>query len=129
MAERSGGAWPTRFAGSPAGYPSEKPCVWRVSEWLAATLEMWCPERGCGFDSRALRWNDAVIRNRKTYRHRDELERTETLRRLTAEESIAIGEALLTSEVMRQAAFPDDDRPLSLAIALGIRPHTARMRG
>ena len=27
----------------------------RVSEWLAATLEMWCPERGCGFDSRALR--------------------------------------------------------------------------
>ena len=27
----------------------------RVSEWLAATLEMWCPERGCGFESRALR--------------------------------------------------------------------------
>ena len=28
----------------------------RVSEWLAATLEMWCRETGCGFDSRALRF-------------------------------------------------------------------------
>ena len=27
----------------------------RVSEWLAATLEMWCPARGCGFEPRALR--------------------------------------------------------------------------
>src|SRR3954451_7157475 len=27
----------------------------RVSEWLAATLEMWCPARGCEFESRALR--------------------------------------------------------------------------
>ena len=27
----------------------------RVSEWLAATLEMWCPVRGCGFEPRALR--------------------------------------------------------------------------
>lgn len=30
-------------------------CFWRVSEWLAASLEMKCPVRGCGFDSRALR--------------------------------------------------------------------------
>ncbi len=28
----------------------------RVSEWLAATLEMWCRETGCGFESRALRF-------------------------------------------------------------------------
>jgi hypothetical protein len=28
----------------------------RVSEWLAATLEMWCPARGCGFEPRALRF-------------------------------------------------------------------------
>ena len=28
---------------------------WRVSEWLAASLEMKCPVRGCGFESRALR--------------------------------------------------------------------------
>ncbi len=27
----------------------------RVSEWLAASLEMKCPVRGCGFESRALR--------------------------------------------------------------------------
>ena len=33
----------------------------RVSEWLAATLEMWCPERGCGFDSRALRFAKPLI--------------------------------------------------------------------
>ena len=28
----------------------------RVSEWLAATLEMWCRVTGCGFESRALRY-------------------------------------------------------------------------
>ncbi len=32
--------------------------VWRVSEWLAATLEMWCSERSCEFESRALRFDD-----------------------------------------------------------------------
>lgn len=36
-------------------------------------------------------------------------------------ESIALGEALLTSEVMDLAVFPDDDAPVSLAIALGLR--------
>ena len=36
-------------------------CVWRVSEWLAATLEMWCPERGCGFESHALRCAPAEL--------------------------------------------------------------------
>ena len=30
--------------------------AWRVCEWLAASLEMRCIERCCGFDSRALRW-------------------------------------------------------------------------
>src|SRR5262245_52419341 len=28
----------------------------RVSEWLAATLEMWCRVTGCEFESRALRF-------------------------------------------------------------------------
>jgi hypothetical protein len=37
--------------------------VWRVSEWLAATLEMSCRETGCEFDSRALR--SATSRQRK----------------------------------------------------------------
>jgi hypothetical protein len=32
-----------------------RPRHWRVSEWLAASLEMKCPVRGCGFESRALR--------------------------------------------------------------------------
>ncbi len=34
---------------------------WRVSEWLAASLEMRCPERGCGFESRALRFGCVSI--------------------------------------------------------------------
>ena len=37
---------------------------------------------------------------------------------MSVQDSIAIGEALLTSELMRLAESPDDDRPLSLAIAL-----------
>lgn len=39
---------------------------------------------------------------------------------MTAAESIAIGEALLTSEIMNLAVPADDDRPRSLAIALWI---------
>ncbi len=31
----------------------------RVGEWLAATLEMWCPVRGCGFEPRALRFSSS----------------------------------------------------------------------
>lgn len=48
---------------------------------------------------------------------------------MTAAESIAVGEALLTSEIMRLAVFPDDDQPRSLAIALGLDPAVARRRG
>ncbi len=32
-----------------------EPFLGRVSEWLAASLEMRCPVWGCGFESRALR--------------------------------------------------------------------------
>ena len=39
---------------------------------------------------------------------------------MSVAEAIAIGEALLTSEIMEIAHFPDDDAPKSLAIALGI---------
>ena len=39
---------------------------------------------------------------------------------MSVEESIAIGEALLTSELMTLAVFPERERPSSLAIALGI---------
>jgi hypothetical protein len=39
---------------------------------------------------------------------------------MTIDESIAVGEALLTSELMRVSAFPADDHPVTLARALGI---------
>jgi len=51
-----------------------------------------------------------------------EAERWEALRRMTVEESIAIGEALLTSDVMRLASFDVRSQPMSLAVALGVRP-------
>jgi hypothetical protein len=47
---------------------------------------------------------------------------------MTVEESIAIGEALLTSDLMRLAQFPDDDHPRSLAIALGLRSTVAAIK-
>jgi hypothetical protein len=66
-----------------------------------------------------------MIRNSQAYARQSEKERWEALRCMSEEESIAIGEALLTSDVMRLAEFPDDDHPLSLAIALGLRPTAA----
>jgi len=47
---------------------------------------------------------------------------------MTAEESIAIGEALLTSELMELAVFPDDDHPCTLARSLGITEEKLRRR-
>lgn len=69
-----------------------------------------------------------MIRNPQAYRERDDEERREALRGLSVEESIAIGEALLTSDLMRLAEFPDDDHPRSLAIALGLAPQDAARR-
>jgi hypothetical protein len=61
-----------------------------------------------------------VIKDPRSYRERAEREEREALERMGIEDSIAIGEALLTSELMDLAEFPDDDHPMSLAIALGI---------
>jgi hypothetical protein len=61
-----------------------------------------------------------VVRDREAYRRLVEAERWRALEAMTVEETIAVGEALLTSEVMQIADFPDDDRPKSLARALGI---------
>jgi hypothetical protein len=69
---------------------------------------------------------DSMIRNEDEFRREAEFDRWESLRRMSPEESIALGEALLTSEMMNMAEFPDDDHPRSLAIALGIRPIAAR---
>ena len=69
-----------------------------------------------------------MIRNPKHYQRQEEQERFEALRRLTVDESIAIGEALLTSDIMRLAEFPADDHPRSLALALGIALSPAGVR-
>ena len=39
---------------------------------------------------------------------------------MSIEESIAVGAAVLTSELMTLAVFPQRERPRALAIALGI---------
>lgn len=61
-----------------------------------------------------------VIKNRAAYELDAENERWDRLRAMTVEETIAVGEALLTSELMDLAEFPDDDHPMSLARSLGI---------
>jgi hypothetical protein len=61
-----------------------------------------------------------VITDRAAFDAWCEAERWQRLADMTVEESIALGEALLTSELMDLSTFPDDDRPMSLAKALGI---------
>jgi hypothetical protein len=70
-----------------------------------------------------------VIKNPAAYRRQSEAEDREALARLSVEDSIAIGEALLTSDLMRLAEFPDDDQPRSLAISLGIERRAAGDHG
>jgi hypothetical protein len=67
-----------------------------------------------------------MIKNPEAYRRGSEAERWEALRQMSPEESIAVGEALLTSEIMQVATFPDDDHPQSLAILLGIEARNGR---
>lgn len=61
-----------------------------------------------------------MIHDPEIQRRQADQERWDALRRMTVAESIAVGEALLTSDIMRLAEFPDDDQPRSLAISLGI---------
>lgn len=72
----------------------------------------------------AARYDREMIKNQQAYARQSEEEARAALREMTAEDSIAIGEALLTSDLMRLAQFPDDDHPRSLAIALGLRSTT-----
>jgi hypothetical protein len=67
-----------------------------------------------------------MIRNQDAFERTSEQERRHTLAAMTAAESIAIGEALLTSDLMRLAVFPDDDHPRSLARSLGIESSAAK---
>jgi hypothetical protein len=61
-----------------------------------------------------------MITDRHAYARLCEREQWDRLARMSVEESIAVGEALLTSELMALAVFPERERPRSLAIALGI---------
>ena len=62
-----------------------------------------------------------MIRDVDAHSKLDERQHWRTLEQMSIDESIAVGEALLTSELMDLAVFADDDHPLSLARALGIR--------
>lgn len=61
-----------------------------------------------------------MIKDLAAYARLCEQEHWESLRATSIDESIAILEALLTSELMDIAVFADDDRPMSLARSLGI---------
>lgn len=61
-----------------------------------------------------------MVKDSRAYRELCEKERWKALAGMSIADSIAIGEALLTSEIMNMAVFPDDDHPMSLARAVGI---------
>lgn len=61
-----------------------------------------------------------MIRDPDAYRVLCEEEHWARLASMSPEETIAIGEALLTSELMAIAEFPDDDHPVSMARSLGL---------
>lgn len=65
-----------------------------------------------------------MIKNPKLFATQGERDRWDRLRHMSAADSIAIGEALLTSELMTLAKFSDDDRPQSLALMLGLSHKT-----
>ena len=70
-----------------------------------------------------------MITNRVAYERWCEAERWERLQRMSIDESIALGEALLTSELMDHVRATDDE-PRSLTIALGIAgPRAQQARG
>lgn len=79
----------------------------------ASAETQWGPHR--------LRYAGPVIKDQKAYRRLRELEDTRALQALTTEESIAIGEALLTSSIMTLVR-PTRERRLDLARTLGVRP-------
>jgi len=69
-----------------------------------------------------------MIRDASAYERLCEDEHWAALRAMSPEESIAVGEALLTSELMAIAEFPDDDFPMSLARSLGISQERIRSK-
>ncbi len=67
-----------------------------------------------------VRYHAAVIKDLAAYARLCDEEHWEALRAMSIDESIALLEALLSSEIMDIAVFPNDDHPMSLARSLGI---------
>ena len=61
-----------------------------------------------------------MIRNIKEYEDIREAEYWRELSHMSIDDSIRLGEELLTSEELDVRAFTDDDHPMSLARSLGI---------
>lgn len=61
-----------------------------------------------------------MIKDLDAYARLCDRERWDALRARSIDASIAVLEALLTSELMDFAVFADDDHPMSIARSLGI---------
>lgn len=61
-----------------------------------------------------------MIKDRDAYARLCEREQRDALQAMSIDASIAVLEALLTSELMDIAVFADDDHPTTLALHLGI---------
>lgn len=68
-----------------------------------------------------------MIKDLKAFRRLREAEDTRALQALTIAQSIAIGEALLTSSIMTMVR-PTRERRLDLARTLGVRPERLQPR-
>jgi hypothetical protein len=70
-----------------------------------------------------------VIRDYNAYRRFREEGRWRRLSEMSADDSIAVGEALLTSEIMDRFEFQDNGRPVNFARLLGLRSSLGRPTG
>ncbi|MBU0478248.1 hypothetical protein KKC91_06745 [bacterium] len=67
-----------------------------------------------------------MIKNPEQYLIESERERAEYLQGLTYEESAFITEQMLSSKLLRQLKFSDDDRPYALAMQIKRKPVKGR---
>lgn len=70
-----------------------------------------------------------MITDRAAYARMCEQERWDALRAMSLDDSIAVLEALLSSELEDIGVFADDDHPMSLARSLGIPPDRVHRAG
>ena len=63
-----------------------------------------------------------MIKNPKQYLIESERERAEYLQGLTYKESAVITEQMLSSKLLRQLKFSDDDHPYALAMQIKKKP-------